>query len=270
MKFTYCNLSIKVSKDYKIKLHKHISLLKALHLSLLKGMESDKDLVSGLMSFYDFVDRMFRCRGPDYSVLYLKECRQLFLCHLSHFTYVPKGNVRVARAKDLLPMNLGGSLCSLIRTGDTDVLRNVLTALMVTRFLPLRGVPADYSTISDGHDVPLTGGIMKFTKSFIKRKRLNVPKGTFTTYLSTSMGPNGPAMVSSYEDLNCMSSQLKSSLKILTHDSISRSSYLRDDVATWPSLLSDKRKAKVAGVTRKITAIPDKEGKTRLIAIFDY
>lgn len=44
------------------------------------------------------------------------------------------------------------------------------------------------------------------------------------------MGPNGPAMLSAYEDLNSLSIKMKSSLKSLTQPTVERDCYLRDDV----------------------------------------
>jgi len=81
------------------------------------------------------------------------------------------------------------------------------------------------------------------------------------------MGPQGPAMIGAYDDLNCLSSQQKSSLKVLTRPTEQRDKYFRDDVRLWPSITPKKGCPKT---TRKLVPIPDKEGKTRIIAIFDY
>jgi hypothetical protein len=165
------NLSDVKSKDYNLNLQKSIQTCKDLHLALIEFNEDTSDLVIGLTSYYAFVDRLFTTKGQTHSLLYLKECRQLFLCFLAGNTYTPKVGIRVARHTDLLPKRLGISLCKLARRRDPDILKHILTSLMLTRFLPLQGSPADYSTIVDGHLSPLPKGIGAFIKRFVKSKK---------------------------------------------------------------------------------------------------
>jgi hypothetical protein len=149
----------------------------------------------------------------------------LFLCFLSGNKYQQKGNLRVARHRDLLPKRLGSSLCNRVRKLDPDVLKHVLTALMITRNIALHGTPPDYSTITNGRVPELTVQLKKFVTREIRRKNWKVSLRPFSSFLSTSMGPNGPAMLSCYDDLNLLSQEMKESLLQLTQDSAERQSY---------------------------------------------
>jgi hypothetical protein len=81
------------------------------------------------------------------------------------------------------------------------------------------------------------------------------------------MGPQGPAMLTAYDDLKVLTLEDRFHLRRLTQSSGQRELYLRDDYVLWPSVYDTHSKPKVA---RKLVPIPDKEGKTRIIAIFDY
>jgi hypothetical protein len=162
------------SKDYNLNLHKSIQLCRELHLSLLGGCQVSDGLVTELAIWYDFVARTFQNKGQSYSLQYLKECRMLFLCFLSGNKYQQKGNLRVARHRDLLPKRLGSSLCNRVRKLDPDVLKHVLTALMITRNIALHGTPPDYSTITNGRVPELTVQLKKFVTREIRRKNWKV------------------------------------------------------------------------------------------------
>jgi len=218
------------------------------------------------------VNRLIDCRGLSYTLLYVKECRHRFLCALSGHEYIQTGAVRVRVDRSGLPKNLGRSIVKLVRKamkGDDEALclRHTLTLLFVLRNAPVPCPPPDYTSITDGAHPELPDGLLKFAESMVRRCRWKITPKSFSTYLSTSMGPNGPAMLASYEDLNCLTARQRESIGVLTLPNPVRGKYIRDDYSNWPSILPKKR---TRLVTRKLSPIPDKEGKTRVIAIFDY
>jgi len=171
-----------------------------------------------------------------------------------------------------VPKNLGAPIVKLVRLamkgGETSVLRHTLTLLFVLRNAPVPCASPDYSTITDGKPPVLPEELLTFSEKMVRRRKWNIQPKPFNTYLSTSMGPNGPAMLAAYEDLLSLSSQQLKSLEALTLPTDARRKYLRDDYRNWPSILPKGRREKL--FTRKLVPIPDKEGKTRVIAIFDY
>jgi len=95
--------------------------------------------------------------------------------------------------------------------------------------------------------------------------------------MSAKRGPNGPALLSAMTDLSALSPIQVSNIKIL--GGLSFSNLIADAFAysvpsidreggsdPWISILTPKAN----GLTRKLAVFPDKEGKTRIVALGDY
>lgn len=86
--------------------------------------------------------------------------------------------------------------------------------------------------------------------------------------LSTSMGPNGPAMPTSLEDLSLLSSEQMDDIRTLHEGGkmfLERFMPVKD-----VKLGSQKHGENYVPSTRKLSIVEDKEGKRRVIAIMDY
>jgi len=103
-----------------------------------------------------------------------------------------------------------------------------LTALFASRFVPVPCVPADYSTIIGGSHPAVPQGLITYSNRYISARRWKVKSKPFTTYLSTSMGPSGPAMLTSFSDLTSLSERQKSAILMITEKSNSRDMYFRE------------------------------------------
>lgn len=168
------NLLLKMNKSTSAKLNhlqESIVHLKQLHLSLLKNYDETVRIIPGIIRMYDAGQVLLRTRGQVGFLDYWKESRLAFLCFLAGNRYKPKDGVWIARRKDCCPKIVGHSLYDECKRGNKDVIRNVLTAMFLSRNLPLDGSPADYSAITEGSSPELPRSMISWMRLHCKRKR---------------------------------------------------------------------------------------------------
>jgi len=163
-------------------------------------------------------------------------------------------------------------------------LRAVLTLLTLTRAFTQRAEP-DLSTIENSWK-----GIDTITDKELNLalKLLQVRKGSVGLWdfphISTKKGPQGQALLASLSELTLLSSEQVEYIKLLGGESLSKmidenlegldilemikspGIYGYFSVARWWRTIFPTKSKNL----RKLSYFPDKEGKTRVIAIFDY
>jgi hypothetical protein len=163
-------------------------------------------------------------------------------------------------------------------------LRAVLTLLTLTRAFTQRAEP-DLSTIENSWK-----GIDTITDKELNLalKLLQVRKGSVGLWdfphISTKKGPQGQALLASLSELTLLSSEQVDYIKLLGGESLSKmidenlegldilemikspGIYGYFSVARWWRTIFPTKSKNL----RKLSYFPDKEGKTRVIAIFDY
>lgn len=86
-------------------------------------------------------------------------------------------------------------------------------------------------------------------------------------HLSTKSGPNGQALSSAIADLESLPVDLLESIKEVGGAALAKNiDILKNDLETLKAFRPDRK----SGSFRKVTAISDKEGKVRTIAILDF
>lgn len=92
-------------------------------------------------------------------------------------------------------------------------------------------------------------------------------------HMSSKRGPNGQSIISSIHDYTLLPKWLKDNIISLAGIGLQQCFELLDTVNVQGSLIIDlwnKAFPRKTKLLRRISAIPDKEGKTRTIGIFDY
>lgn len=149
-----------------------------------------------------------------------------------------------------------------------DDLRVILTLLHITRWFSF-STNADYTTIIEGEDKACNRHLSAFIKSYF-------PDPLFTKediepyfpHLTTSMGPQGPAILTSLDDLKILPDSLKEDLYYLANDTQGWLAAYFQPTMEYVDL--GKKKSNQEPTFRRLHEIEDKEGKKRIIAIFDY
>lgn len=152
--------------------------------------------------------------------------------------------------------------------GDFWDKRFLMTLLVISKTIKGHKKP-DHSSIT----TPLTGEI---TNSLLKEIREVIPKWfkPIVTewedfHLTTKMGPNGQALISSTLDLKYLSKQQLEDILIIAGEKLSQ---VIDINRRWLSLKDYGKifKTNDRGSTRNISYVYDPEAKVRVIAILDY
>jgi hypothetical protein len=167
------------------------------------------------------------------------------------------------RSSKGLPLAIPSQLRDGIRTGNKVAIKLTLTLLYVSREWQCDLNP-NYLNIVTPNE-PDISCFTQLIPEFIRTHGIKVDTSPWTLFhLSTKQGPNGPALSKSLlesaiipDELVC---QITTFVEELTEPVAACRSYVQ---ATSPSQYE-------GGCYRKVTPIPDKEGKTRLIGILDY
>jgi len=125
----------------------------------------------------------------------------------------------------------------------------------------------DYTTIDGRNPKPIPGSLISFIQNLYPNPLFTKDDlQPLTCHLSTSMGPNGPSMKTSLDDLKILPDQLMEDLFTLAND---EDNVLAEFFRIRP--YADLEATKDRDPTlRRLAELDDKEGKKRLIAIFDY
>jgi hypothetical protein len=220
--------------------------------------------------FFKIIASLLRTRGLRETVRYIKLMRLAVTQYLSGNKL---GRLSGIKLKDGWPVK---AACLKFESPDLWDLRLTLTLLTVLRDERLEPV-VDLDPITskwNGALPPIKWwahrNILKELGIKLRRKR------EWSDYhMSTKMGPNGQALISSMWDLNALPLELYNDIAVIgdsplkSHmDAIASTrwgSFSPLDI--WQELYPLKR---AEYLTRRISYFSDKEGKTRVIAILDY
>jgi hypothetical protein len=255
---------------------------------LIREFGLDRNLRSAGQPYLSFLHRVWKHRGGATTIKIAKQSRLYVTRHLSGNPLTDK-TPGIKLTKDYLPVVLGPELLRIVRRGTLSEKRALLTILYSTRSITLPVQP-DYESIEAPNrsekleriTAEISSHSYEFWRSLGLRKR--VTEETFPRFnrfhLTTKSGPNGHALWSFWKDYLALPSCLKTLLCEFGGDDFSSrlNSYEEPFMFAWLnanfgySQTSSKASKgdKKEGLFRLITSIPDKEGKTRVIAIGDY
>jgi hypothetical protein len=211
-------------------------------------------------------------KGRLWVITHLKEMRLLYTRSLCGDPIYNSTHV-IGIRKDGLPKGFP-ILNSIFTSGKDNDIRFILTLLSISRTIKDWKDP-DLQTISN----PYTGLVFsnqdidpfihKFMSDFgIKGFNLGWSREDY--YYSTKSGPNGLATWLSIIDAICLPSSITDNLKSLSENLfLEMQRWQTFSLGIYPKLNS-KPNAVCKGLSRKLSVVQDPDGKSRIIAIFDY
>jgi len=227
--------------------------------------------------FFIFFLKMERTIGLRSTVSYFKELRQCFTRYLSGNKHTPSEyRFRIGVTNDGIPKIMGVMIPKLREGINPSELRVIMTYMTFGRLIELQEQNIDVCSITTPPKVNNVIDIADF-KRYVKKTVTfysgETPLKSFVHYpVMLGQGPNGPAMRASiaearhipsqaYEWFAALAPGLEKRLKDLL-------TYLPDHQEDW------NKRFNLTEVTNfrwgKISRIPDKEGKTRVIATLNY
>lgn len=207
-------------------------------------------------------------RGSLMTVKMIKLIRLHVTRYLCGEPLLQSNDCGVGINKQGLPKALGPLLEFVSRDQPSSTLRILMTLLMVSRIIEARG-KVDYSSITQGGP-EVSGALLSEYREVITDLNLKLDRPQWTTsHLSTKAGPNAQAMVGSITDLFHLPESLVEALSVVGGPSLQvRINLLRGNfsLSSW----NERFKIKDKSLIRKLSIVHDREGKERVIAIFDY
>lgn len=163
---------------------------------------------------------------------------------------------------------------------DTQSIRFMLTLLSVSRAMAVSAKKVDISSIIDtftGTDMaPIPNSfIEKWSKDnyvFLCPENFEAGKVSFN-YFSTKAGPMGLATATAWEHLQTLSENVLGAIGVLASDKLiieMTNIWHRAASVVGPNLFSPPKKGVREVTNRRLSVVNDPEGKSRVIAIFDY
>lgn len=220
-----------------------------------------------------FINRLAECRGKRSALAYNKLLRLSVTRYLSNEP-LPKRTPGINLSTDGLPVAVH-FLHPTIRMKSIDDLRIIFTMLNLSRGVVLEP-ENNFKTIVD----PWEGTLPTSWKAFqpaIKRS-LGYRRARYnfdSLHTSTKSGPNGQAMLTSYQDYLSLPEPLVNALVELggpkIQDIFTRIFEPINGITSfqlWYQL--NNSPLPEMGEIRRLSTFGDKEGKTRIIGILDY
>jgi len=162
-----------------------------------------------------------------------------------------------------------------MRSRETEDIRFILTLLCSTRAITLERTP-DLGPIN----TPSSSAVKHLIEEYIPEFWKEINTGSidlpiFTRYhSSTKSGPNGQALGTSLGDLLSLPENLVNDIKTLGGEKLAS---FMDTFLSTPTIIpllqnifSPLLEGRTYDKCRKLSCVRDKEGKQRVIAIFDY
>jgi hypothetical protein len=226
------------------------------------------------MKFLDKVNNWIEHRGELETIRRVKFIRHQIYLALAESE--PLYGTRYPIYRDGMPKDLGPWAATLVRMRDIPAIRDILTLLQVSYVIQKWG-PPNYDGIEEPStsDSALEIQIAAYVKDF--PIKMDVPDIYWNEPHSTAkMGPNGPAMVTSHDDLMAISDQRKADL--ITFAGYRYGIYLENCLGARDYLVGIRRelfpikgdRSDVEIIDSRISIVESPEGKSRIIAIFDY
>jgi len=216
--------------------------------------------VEAIKRFFNYLKLWLENESLTHVVKRIKEIRLITQRYLSGSPYQPS----MIKTKDGLPEVFSKSLRDKIRNGDVVSIKIALTMVYVSRHWTTKPKP-DFDPILKPSS-PKIEVLLPFIQDFIGHYSLQLKteyKSDNKFHLSTKQGPNGQAIGNSLFDLYSMDSDLIEDIKTLNPS-------IANEITNCKAFADIKFSSKEKGILRKVSPIPDKELKTRVIAILDY
>lgn len=218
------------------------------------------------------IEKVIRCQGVAGSLIWIKSRRVSYLQYLSTLP----GSSEEAKLRLKLKRIWGHRGAAVLLKRDPTTIRMVLTALTALRGFHLP-VKVDVSNISD----PFKGTDLGSWKPWVEPfwsllKKLNrvpspVCQPSWVEYhFSLKAGPLGTGILNSLGDLMSLTPKLLESIYELGGETLRQKMERLLSVGPVLQAVGLSVVYTKTGHPRKIVGIPDKEGKTRVIAIGDY
>lgn len=179
--------------------------------------------------------------------------------------------------RDGVPKDLGPMVAKSIREGDLDTIRDIFTLLQVSYLITGWKEP-DYSVITEPS---LTCDSLEEDIAAFARDKLSVKFDIPDIYWNephptAKMGPNGPAMITSHDDLLALSAERVSQLTtfaghrfgVYIENCIGAREYLQDIRKKVLPIKGDANPKEI--IDSRISIVKAPECKSRIIALFDY
>lgn len=258
-------------------------------------------LIKPFLQCIDTIENRIRCRGLQECIKWTKSSRNAYTQFLCGGEFAnPLG---IPLTKDGIPKWLSCVIdaCERVNLAYAKRHRLILTILTVSRGFTLPE-DIDVKPITDPYtgvpDCGITDKELKQAKRILDnhiRKKQTLPVGGFATkwdgfHLCTKAGPNGPSSDFSIFDsklVSCQDQQMLTALagrNLLERITHNRETVISNKEGTSAQSfeemftnvgMSGKAKKRLAKARedpclRRLSAVADKEGKTRVVAILDY
>lgn len=225
----------------------------------------------------DKIDTLMFTKGGLYTIGRIKFIRHQIYIVLAGGS--PVTTTKFPIYKSGIPKDLGPWLAQRVEKKDLNVIRDILTLLQVSYIIPEWKEP-NYSTITEpsNADEIVMDDITEFFDSDKCKLKFSKPSIYWENPHNTSKsGPNGPALITSHDDLFTLTDEQVAHMTefagnrfgIFIENCVNARDYLlrmRKEVLP----LKKERDPKDGFLHGKISIIKSPEGKSRIIAIFDY
>lgn len=221
------------------------------------------------------LQRVFETRGPVEGIKYSKSLRLALIHYLLGSGQRVEG---IAYTSNGVPKPVS-KLLSKDGSNSPRFLAVLLTILTISRGIFLQSNP-DIETITapgkSGDVTYLFPYIVKFWRALGFRQLHNIPKGIMWSkfHYTSKNGPNGQALWTSIYDLiilrDCYPELLQDIFFVGGERLKKVMSSIIATLDLLPSWMKPGKKKGHSSLIRKLVDFPDKEGKTRIIAILDY
>jgi len=227
----------------------------------------DPQWITTIDVFYDKVELWIKTRGMLNTILRLKDLRTMFY---NASVNKPQIAIGFKTYKSGLPKVFGPEVNKAFILKDPRVMRFILTLFQVSRSIPA-WKPVDLSPITEPS---------KMNREVLKEFRDSIPE-LFNRlplqsevipwqkmHIATTMGPIGPSMLLNALQIGKFLSRFKHLDKVLQFEQLT--SYLEgiQSIGTWWHKIYKPKLDHTS--LRRLSTVPDSDGKNRVIGIVDY
>jgi len=228
--------------------------------------------LSTFSRFFRELTRILEYQGVPGGIAWMRRRRHQYLKYLES----EPGSPEEKKFRTKLGRYMGRRAAAVLLEKRPPVIRIVLTALTALRAFRLP-VKVDLSPITSPATVVLQPQsyaqyIQPFWKKITRRRKGVKPSDWSNCHFTQKAGPNGPALTTAFSDLLGISVYPDLIRDIGTVGGKTLHDFMGRLLAEAPTLSEPSSKffEPKSKFIRKVVGIPDKEGKTRAIAILDY
>lgn len=244
-------------------------------ITALASWSLDKEIYQTFIAWFDqyvqFITRLHKKTGLENAVATVKIIQLHVTRYLSGNPLLVNSLI-IGLTHDGLPKILKG-LLPYVRSGNVMVIRLLLTVFFVIRMVLGRIIP-DTSPITtpSSADPNTIKAVAAFAPTFFMWLGIKVVLQSWKLpHLSTKKGPQGQALGTALYDLSILPASLLEAIYAISNGHLKDyMEALLGIIRGAPRLFGFFFKGLVPGLFRRISVIPDKALKSRIIAVFDY